>query len=312
VLSALPYVAVTDAEWFAHLRARAGASGVLDEVNFWNPSGAPLKGFEPGTPVFFRLKAPLRRLAGFGFFAAFQRQRLRVAWDVFGTANGCDDPLELSRLTGRGLDDEIGCTALRDATFWPDDRHVAWGEEKGWGTTGPQRGRTETDPARVEELYAYLRRESATVPEDLVTEEFVPLDVDDREVVLARTRRRVGQGTFRTRLLEAYRGRCAITGEHTQVVLDGAHIQPYLGPRSNRLQNGILLTKEFHALLDEGFITITPEYRVRVSPRLREEWQNGHRYYPYDEQPLLVRPSRADDAPGRRALEWHANRIFKG
>jgi putative restriction endonuclease len=307
-----PFVAVTNPAWFTYLRGRAGVGATLDEVNFWNPGGVPLKALGPGAPVFFRLKAPHRRIGGFGFYGSFRRMRLIDAWTAFGDGNGCEDPLRLAELTGRRLEEEIGCTALREATFWPDEAHVPWEEAEGWSRTGIQRGKTEVDPARAAALLAMLQRDRARVPEDLATEEFVPLETDERELALARTRPRVGQGTFRTRLLSAYGGRCAVTGEHTEVVLDAAHIQPYLGPRSNRLQNGVLLTKEFHALLDAGYVTITGDYRLRVSRRLRDEWRNGHRYYPYDERPLLVTPSAAETRPNRAVLDWHAAHVFKG
>ena len=58
-----------------------------------------------------------------------------------------------------------------------------------------------------------------------------------------------GQGPFRLRMLDSH-GRRAISGERTGPVLDGAHIQPYLGPRSNHVQNGLLLTTDLHALFD--------------------------------------------------------------
>jgi putative restriction endonuclease len=109
--------------------------------------------------------------------------------------------------------------------------------------------------------------------------------------------------------MKAY-GRCAITGEHTQIVLDGAHIQPYLGPRSNHPQNGVLLTKEFHALFDAGYVTITPDLKVRVSERLRTDWKNGHRYYPFDGKPLVAVPSEAALQPSRDALAWHGRHTF--
>ena len=93
----------------------------------------------------------------------------------------------------------------------------------------------------------------------------MPLDLDERTIVLREVTDREGQGAFRLRMLRAYDGQCAITGEHTAPVLDAAHIQPYLGPRSNHVQNGLLLTKEFHALFDEGYVAVTPDYEVRVS-----------------------------------------------
>ena len=140
------------------------------------------------------------------------------------------------------------------------------------------------------------------MPDELRAEAFHPLDADERVLHLAKTVQRVGQGAFRTRLLDAYGRRCAITGEHTAIVLDAAHIQPYLGPRSNHVQNGLLLTKEFHALFDAGYVTVTPEHRVRVSRRLREDWQNGHRDYPHDGQRVEI-PNLGCAAQGFARLE---------
>lgn len=122
--------------------------------------------------------------------------------------------------------------------------------------------------------------------------------------------KREGQGAFRLRLLDAYGGRCAITGEKTEPVLEVAHIQPYLGPRSNHVQNGLLLTTEFHTLFDRGYVTVTPEHEVRISPRLRKEWRNGHRYYPYDGQRLVQMPQEPELQPSPAALEWHERNIF--
>jgi putative restriction endonuclease len=121
--------------------------------------------------------------------------------------------------------------------------------------------------------------------------------------------RREGQGTFRSRLLDAYGLRCAITGEHTEIVLDAAHTQPSAGPRSNHVKNGLLLTPEFHTLFDKGDVTVTPDLRVRVSGRLAREWNNGKRYAAYDGQELRAVPD-ASERPARAALGWHAGRVF--
>ena len=126
-----------------------------------------------------------------------------------------------------------------------------------------------------------------------------------------------GQGAFRLRLLDAYRGACAITGEHTEPVLDATHIQPYLGPRSNHPRNGLILTKEFHALFDKGLVTIEPparagsEYRVRVSRIIRERWNNGRRYNDFDGAPLRTVPADPRVQPSAEALEWHRESVFE-
>ena len=138
----------------------------------------------------------------------------------------------------------------------------------------------------------------------------LPLHVDQREFELRRTVQREGQASFRLRLLNAY-GRCAITGEHTGPVLDAAHIQPYFGPESNHVQNGLLLTKEFHALYDRGYVAITPDARVAVSPALHAEWNNGKRYYEYDGKQLAKLPDQEALRPSRAALEWHFQQVFR-
>lgn len=306
-----PFVAVTHPEWYFHLRSQAGEAGRLDEVNFWNPSGRPMKRFAIGDPVFFRLKAPYKRIGGYGFFAAFQPLRLAEAWEFFGAKNGCVDPFELARMTGRALADRVGCTILRGVVLRPDATHFAWGEAEGWRGNGPNTGGTARDPAAVRRLLDEIAFDEATLPDELREEPFRLLEADERRLVEARSARREGQGAFRARLLGAYGGRCAITGEHTEIVLDAAHIQPYLGPRSNHLQNGLLLTKEFHALFDQGYVTITPEHEVRVSPRLRSEWQNGHRYYPHDGRPLLVLPCSVAERPSPEVLAWHGEKVFR-
>ena len=92
-------------------------------------------------------------------------------------------------------------------------------------------------------------------------------------------------------------------------MLDAAHIQPYLGPASNHIQNGLLLTKEFHALFDAGYVTVTTDYEVRVSPRLKSDWDNGVRYDPFDGQQLVVKPA-GGGGPSQEALAWHGRKVF--
>ena len=314
-------MAPTDDAWFTFLQERAGSEGRLDEVNFWSPSSTrPMVRLTPGDPVFFRLKAPRNRLVGYGFFAHFLVLRLEQAWRLFGEKNGDRDELGFLRRIGsyRRLDltdpetpkTPLGCTILRDARFWPASRWLPWDASAGW-SRNIVRGRTETDPVRVSRLLGEIQYDTLEPPAEF-DGDFHPLDVDERQVRLAAAVQREGQGSFRARLLSAYGSRCAITGEHTEIVLDAAHIQPYLGPRSNHVQNGLLLAKEFHTLFDAGYVTITPEREVRISPRLRHDWDNGRRYYPFDARPLAVLPSRTSEQPSAEALEWHATKRFRG
>ncbi|MBE2321408.1 HNH endonuclease, partial [Solirubrobacter sp. CPCC 204708] len=77
---------------------------------------------------------------------------------------------------------------------------------------------------------------------------------------------RRGQSTFRNQLLEAYDLRCAITGSNAVAVLEAAHICPYRGDHTNRVDNGLLLRADIHTLFDLGLIWVTPEHHITVAP----------------------------------------------
>ncbi|MHC4862347.1 MAG: HNH endonuclease [Planctomycetota bacterium] len=317
-----PFIALTDKRWFDSLASRA-EDGRLDEVNFWSPrSTRPIKRFAPGAPFFLRLKRPHYCIAGYGFFAHFSVMSLKLAWETFGWKNGDPDEASFLERIGeyrkvnlhdrRRSTDPIGCTILRDVRFWPESSWLPWGDGKRWARNIVQ-GKTEDDPSRARLLldtiiHDHLNREAGAE----YREAFELLDADDRRLVEARTVVREGQGAFRARLLDAYGRRCAITGERTEPVLEAAHIQPYLGPRSNHIQNGIVLTREFHTLFDEGLVTIDHDYRVRVSRELHRRWKNGRRYYGYDDRELVALPERQQWLPSREALEWHGRQRFLG
>jgi len=313
-----PYIALTDRRWFDYLASRS-EFGRIDEANFWRPSAqtAPA-GVAPGDPFFLRLKAPVAAIAGFGFYAGFCTLPLRDAWTTFGDRNG-DATWEgfHARLTAyraasmSAIEVEsrpIGCIALVHVTFWPSERWLPWGSERDW-LPQTQVGKYERDPRRAALLLDAIAAEARTRPAELA-DRFELVDHDSRALVRSDTVRREGQGAFRTRLLGAYGGSCAITGEHTEPVLAAAHIQPYLGPRSNHVQNGLLLTQEFHTLFDRGYVAITPDYKVRVSPRLRKDFGNGRRYEKHDGQ-LLLLPSDPATRPSQEALAWHERKLFK-
>ena len=314
-----PFIAVTDTRWFEFLSSRA-TEGRIDEANFWSPKAAkPMRHFRPGEPVFLRLKRPHNVVVGYGFFAHFAELGLREAWQFFEWRNGDPDEVSFRRRIGdyRGVDlsdartesGALGCTILRDLNLWPEGRWLPWGDAEDW-KPNTQRGATVRDPLHASRLLAEIQFDGLQSPEDLA-DGFEPIEADERTVVEARVVRREGQGTFKSRLLDAYGRRCAITGERTEPVLDAAHIQPYLGPRSNHPQNGLLLTQEFHTLFDRGFVTVTPELVVRVSPRLQESWGNGKRYYEFDDKPLRSRPESAVLRPSAAALAWHAAHVFR-
>ncbi len=71
-----------------------------------------------------------------------------------------------------------------------------------------------------------------------------------------------------------------------------------------------LLKEDFHTLFDKGYLTVTPEYRVEVSKRIRDDWGNGRDYYAFHGKKLVVTPGKVDLKPAREFLEWHNENVF--
>ncbi len=67
--------------------------------------------------------------------------------------------------------------------------------------------------------------------------------------------RRDRQPAFRSALLAAYSGRCAITGCGVEACLEAAHLDRYADSGDNRTCNGILLRADLHRLMDAGLLT---------------------------------------------------------
>ncbi|MBM3985276.1 MAG: hypothetical protein FJ296_06265 [Planctomycetes bacterium] len=330
-------VALTDRAWFDHLATlaaqRAGrppGSAIvrLDECNFWQPRGPRRPDLRPGAPFFLRLHAPDSCLAGFGFFATWHQLGIAEAWRTFGVANGARTLAEfrsnLERLRGACVDIEaerIGCIVLRDVHFLPPSRWTAWASERDW--------RPHTQVAKDYDLDLppgdVLRSLLALQPPDEYAEvaaelgeRFTLVEADERRREIAALAVREGQGSFRVRLLQAYGGRCALTGERTLPVLEAAHIQDYLGPRSNHVQNGLVLRADLHDLYDQGYLTVLPrgpssnQLVIEVSQRIKQNWHNGKLYYALHGRQPEVLPRSPREQPSHEALEWHARNRFVG
>ena len=123
--------------------------------------------------------------------------------------------------------------------------------------------------------------------------------------VLAKRKQRLHQDEFRNNLKKAYQGRCAISGLSESDLLDAAHIIPDHQGGQPEVSNGLLLSKIHHAAFDAHLIGITPDYRVQVSKRLRE--QDARRsdllaLLKKIDDKLIRRPRRKEDYPSRDCL----------
>jgi putative restriction endonuclease len=122
---------------------------------------------------------------------------------------------------------------------------------------------------------------------------------------------RLGQGSFRVLVTDAYRYRCAMTNERTLPVLQAAHIRPYAKGGEHALSNGLLLRSDLHTLFDLGYLTVDPDKKtIVVSRRIREEYENGRDYYALHGQ-ALAQPQNPSALPSIDSLSYHAAEVFR-
>jgi HNH endonuclease len=299
------WVGVTDKAWFERLRAQAP-----DEVNFWQPSATPMARFlEPGVPFLFKLHAPDNFIVGGGFFVRFSALPARLAWDAFGEKNGVEDYAALLRRIERYRgpvrgDPEIGCNVLNGPFFFQEGDWIPVPED--WAAN-IVRGKTyDTEQNAGMALWNAVAERLRGSPMLENTAEQSP-----RFGAEYLTRARLGQGAFRVLVTDAYHRRCAVTGERTLPVLEAAHIQPYAEKGPHLITNGLLLRSDLHTLFDDGYLTVTEEFRVEVSGRIREEYENGREYYRYHGEPLAVVPEAELERPSAEFLRWHNDHIFE-
>jgi hypothetical protein len=123
---------------------------------------------------------------------------------------------------------------------------------------------------------------------------------DNRLKVIAEVHRRQGGPRFRRALLQAYRGRCAMTRYDAEPALEAAHILPYRGPQTNHPANGLLLRADMHDLFDLGLVSVDADtMRLRLSTELA-----GTEYERYEDAALWL-PHDSEARPSVEALRMH-------
>ena len=300
------WVGVTDRNWFEFLRERRP-----DEVNFWQPSAKRRAAvLEPGAPFLFKLHAPRNVIVGGGFFVRYSALPARLAWEAFGQDNGVHDygmlKQRIEKYRGEAIvgDPTIGCNILNRPFFWPEAQWIPVPE--GWAPNIVQGKGYSMADATGAALWAAV---AARQPVDLND---TTVDDGPRFGAEYLTRARLGQGAFRVLVTDAYERRCAISGERTLPVLEAAHIKPYADSGPHQVSNGLLLRSDLHTLFDRGYITVTPDLRVEVSRRIKEEFSNGRHYYEHHGAPLVVTPGSHRDQPSSDYLRWHNEKRYLG
>jgi putative restriction endonuclease len=299
------YVGITDHNWFEFLRNQSH----LDEVNFWRPSGKqPFKALRPGELFLFKLHSPNDYIVGGGIFAHYSPLPINLAWQSFGKSNGAQSLLDMRKYVARYRHEDdnrmadyvIGCIVLTQPFFLPEQDWISvpgWkrGIQQGMGydlTVEP--GLSIWRRLHLEKAPAYQSREDRA-------------RFGEPVLILPR----LGQGSFRVLVTDAYERRCAVTNERTLPALDAAHIKPYSESGEHLVSNGILLRRDLHALFDQGYVTISPSMRFEVSRKIKEEYENGRDYYRMSGSEIHV-PTDLASRPSRQYLEWHNTNVYMG
>lgn len=122
---------------------------------------------------------------------------------------------------------------------------------------------------------------------------------------------RVNQSLFRQRVMAAYNNTCCITGINQSELLIAGHIRPWGIDEKNRLNpsNGIALNALHDRAFEAGYITITPDYKIKVSASiLKQDSGNLAAYFHQYDGKEIVLPSRF--LPDAEFLRYHNKERF--
>ena len=108
-------------------------------------------------------------------------------------------------------------------------------------------------PCEADAVAQWLRAQGPHID----TEVAPPPRTTQREV-------RPDQRRFRRAVLEAYGGRCALTGCNVAEALEAAHVAPWRS--ENDVGAGVLLRADLHRLFERGLLVIDRDFMVRSCP----------------------------------------------
>ena len=166
----------------------------------------------------------------------------------------------------------------------------------------------DTLPYESEKLLA--RFEHTTLEKlNHIPEEELPKEGKVREQIV---KVRVNQSFFRSSVMAAYNHTCCITGINQPEFLIAGHIRPWGVDERNRLnpRNGIAINALHDKAFEAGYITITPDLKVRVSSVILK--QKNHQSIDFFEKyhdKNIILPSRF--LPDIEFLKYHNEERFK-
>lgn len=129
----------------------------------------------------------------------------------------------------------------------------------------------------------------------------------------AYVKQRVNQNFFRSSILSIYNGKCCMTGMAIADLLVASHIVPWAENEKNRTNpsNGLCLNTLHDKAFDKGFITVTADYRIKLSEAIKKDANNKavkEYFLPFENKKIIL-PDKF--LPNRDFLEYHGKNIFK-
>lgn len=165
-------------------------------------------------------------------------------------------------------------------------------------------------PFESEKLLAKIENTTVEVLNHIPENE-LPKEGKTREQVV---RVRVNQSFFRRSVLASYNDTCCITGIQQPELLIAGRIRPWSIDERNRLnpQNGIALNALHDKAFDSGLITITTDFKIKISPMLlkQKKSQPTENYFVRYHDQNMILPSRF--LPDPEFLDYHNRVTFKG
>lgn len=304
------YIGMTDNAWFRFLAARQP-----EELNFWQPSAKSFKAIEPGAPFLFKLHKPQHVIAGGGFFVSQAALPLSLAWEAFGNKNGVESIGELRRRISayrrdKETDPTIGCIVLEAPFFFAEEDWIPAPEN--WANSIVQGKTYDTADSIGANVWAQVEERLDAYRLSSQRQGHWIAEVASGYGAAYLAKPRLGQGAFRVLVTQAYNRRCALTGERTLPVLQAAHIKPFAEKGPHKTSNGLLMRSDLHLLFDKGLLTITPDLKIEVSGRIKEQYENGRIYYALHGQSLIQLPEHELERPSQEFIEWHNSNVFSG
>jgi putative restriction endonuclease len=124
---------------------------------------------------------------------------------------------------------------------------------------------------------------------------------------------RVNQSFFRSSILASYDNTCCITGLKQRELLIAGHIKPWSVDEKNRMnpRNGIAINSLHDRAFETGLITITPDYRIKVSKTLYNQKKSiclDKYFFQYDKKEMIL-PSKF--LPDIEFLKHHNKNTFR-